>query len=138
PVILNPGTITAIFTTQVAQNPGQQGRMDFAVIGFPTQVRVNVQTSGTMVSALWAAQCNDPRVKPISNTWKQNLNAPTFGSANSSLTFNLSAGWGTITGDGDTSCHIVSANIPNTTGAGRQRGAMTPGELAFIHTGVPW
>ena len=132
---LNPGTITAIFTSQ---QPGNKGRMDFASIGFypkPVTVSIPIPTIAgavTSVSALWAAQCNDPRVKPISNTWKQNLNAPTLGLQNGSLTF---TGSGTISGDGDWSCHIVSAT-PNT--GGRQRGTMTPGEMAFIHTGAPW
>lgn len=137
PVTLNPGTITAIFTSQ---GVGNAGRMDYAVIGFPTVIKVNVPTTpGSQVSALWSAQCNDPRVKPISNTWKQNLGTPTLGQPNSSPTFNLSGGSGTLTGDGDMSCHTNnSVNIPNTSGFGRQRGSMTPGELAFIHTGVPW
>ncbi|MGD0059350.1 MAG: hypothetical protein ABSD58_08025 [Verrucomicrobiia bacterium] len=138
-VTLSGGTITAIFTTQVAQNPGQQGRMDFAVIPFSASKPVNIPTTGVQKPVLWASQCNDPRVKPINNTWVQNLGAPTLGAQNSVPAFNLTAGSGTITGDGDTSCHTNSVNlIPNTTGVGRQRGAMTPGELAFIHTGVPW
>ncbi len=138
-VTLSAGTITAIFTTQVAQNPGQQGRMDFAVIPFSASKPVNIPTTGVQKPVLWASQCNDPRVKPINNTWVQNLGATTLGAPNSVPAFNLTAGSGTITGDGDTSCHTNAVNlIPNTTGVGRQRGAMTPGELAFIHTGIPW
>jgi len=133
PVTLNAGTITAIFTSQ---QTGNKGRMDYAVIGLPQPIKINVPTGGNLFSALWAAQCNDPRVKPVSNTWKQNLGGPTLGAQNSAPTYNLSAGLGTIPGDGDTSCHVVSVN-PNTTG-GRQRGTMTPGEMAFIHTGIPW
>jgi Tfp pilus assembly protein PilX len=139
PVTLSGGTITAIFTTQKAQNPGQQGRMDFAFIGFSASKPVKIPTTGVQVPVLWASQCNDPRVKPVSDTWNwTQLPTPTLGKQNSPLAFNQSAGRNSIPGDGDPSCHIVSANIPNTTGAGRQRGAMTPGELAFIHTGVPW
>jgi hypothetical protein len=135
PVTLNAGTITAIFTSQPLGTTA--GRMDYAVVGFPTVIHINVPV-GTPVSARWSAQCNDPRVKPVSNTWKQSLAALAFGVQNTAPTFNQSAGSGTILGDGDSSCHTNAANLPNNSGVGRQRGSMTLGELAFIHTGVPW
>jgi Tfp pilus assembly protein PilX len=134
-VSLNPSTATATFS--------QNGTLtDYAVIGLTNStvytVPVGNNVLGQTVSAVWASQCDDPRVKPVSTDWQLDP-SPSLGSINSG-----SYNRGTVTtatslpADGDTSCHIVSVNLPNTTGSGRLRGAMTPGELAFIHTGVPW
>jgi hypothetical protein len=131
PVSLNAGLITAILTSSL-------GRMDFA------QIKMAFQANNTMKGAAptvltWSSQCNDPRVKPVNNDWTQNFGANTLGLQNSPNVLNMSAGnGGTLPGDGDISCHIVSANVPNSNLTGPQSGVMHPSELAYIHTGVPW
>ena len=124
---LNLGTITAIFT-------GQKGRIDYAQIPLPKKFLINIPLDGTVASASWAAQCNDPRVKPVSNNWLQNLNGvfSTLGASNSTLDPTVTTPGPTtpIQADGDYSCHIISGS--------NQQGTMSPGEMAYIHTGIPW
>jgi hypothetical protein len=87
----------------------------------------------------WVSACNDPRVKPVSNNWTPlRQGQETLGLPNT-YTTNMQVQTGSIQGDGDISCHVVSGNIPESllTGA-RDRGNMYPGEMSFIHTGVPW
>jgi hypothetical protein len=122
-VTLNPGSITAIFT-------GQNGRMDYAQILLPQRnLKLTIPPgAGGTTSIIWAAQCNDPRVKPVSNNWLQNALGvpPTLGTTNSTL--NMTVNTGGVAGDGDNSCHIVPGRT----------GMMYPGDLSYIHTGVPW
>jgi type II secretory pathway component PulK len=124
PAILTPGIATATFASPL-------GRMDYAQISLPT---AQGSVSATPLTLVWQAQCNDPRVKPISNTWSPiaNLLPNTLGFANTPFV-NTATGSGVIQGDGlnDISCHVVSTPT-------RQRGTMYPSELAYIHTGIPW
>jgi hypothetical protein len=134
---LNPGTITALLTSPLG------GRMDYAQIpmgpALLNQTLGSVTVASPTLSLVWQSQCNDPRVKPISNTWRQirNLQLNTLGLANSPLDMAGGNGTGTIPGDNgatpgvDISCHVVSTPT-------RQRGTMLPSELAYIHTGIPW
>ncbi len=127
-VTQNPGSFTAIFSSP-------QGRMDWAQATVPLTKSKSPLTSGSSLTS--AFQATDPRVKPsLSGNWSSiqpaQLNSPSPPTPTAS---SLSAGNGTLSGDGDMSCHVFSAN-PGTTG--RQRGQMYPSELAYIHTGVPW
>jgi hypothetical protein len=134
-ITLSPSTATATFSQS-------GGRTDYAVIGLTNNAVISVPVGGAGTFSFWAAQCNDPRVKPVSTDWHAD-SSPSIGSPNANP-YNLgtSGGSGGLLPDGDTSCHTYAANLTangvNLTGVGRQRGAMTPGELAFIHTGVPW
>jgi hypothetical protein len=120
---LGQGTVNAIFTSQKA-------RMDYAQIKFALpNIKGSISSSGsTTLSLSWASQCNDPRVKPVSTSWSQNPSGNTLGIVNSGM--DLTGGSGTIPGDGDISCHIISGS--------NHRGTMYPSELAYIHTGIPW
>jgi hypothetical protein len=122
------GGAAAIFTSPL-------GRMDYAQITFlPTPIPpappVAIPAAPATLTLVWQAQCNDPRVKPISTPWQQITNGlpNTLGTFNTSV--NMVMGSGTITGDGDISCHILSGS--------NHRGTMYPSELAYIHTGIPW
>ena len=128
-----PIIVTFNASTAVAIYSGQKGRMDYAQIPFTQHINPLVippfsGPGAVSTNFTWAAQCNDPRVKPISNTWLQNNGTSTLGLPNS--TTNMAVVTGVIQGDGDMSCHIISGS--------NQRGTMYPGELSYIHTGVPW
>lgn len=130
-VTLNPGSITAILSSP-------QGRIDYAQIKMtliPAKMKGSISSaSGGPLTLSWSSQCNDPRVKPISNSWVQNSGASTLGAVNSVSALDMSGGASAaLPGDGDMSCHIASVN-PGTAA----RGAMYPSDLAYIHTGVPW
>jgi hypothetical protein len=115
----NAGSLTAIFSST-------QGRMDWAQVPVPASA-LTITTSGSLTSA---SQCVDPRIKPsLSANWGS-IPASQLGSQNLPSAATLSQGNGSIIGDGDMSCHSWTT--------GRQRGTMCPGELAYIHTGIPW
>jgi hypothetical protein len=137
-VQLSGGTLKATFSSA-------QGRIDYALIPFFAQtVTFSPPYSSPATSNInWGSACNDPRVKPVSNNWTPvdaglGLNTNTLGGPNWPV-----LSWATVsTGispDGDTSCHIISGNIiSGNPGTVRDRWNMYPGELAFIHTGLPW
>jgi hypothetical protein len=124
----NPGSFTAIFSSP-------QGRMDWAQVTVPS---TNISLGSAGGSLTTAFQCTDPRVKPsLSANWAM-ISGSQLGSQTAPSLATLSAGTGSIIGDGDMSCHIFSANWPNTGTTGRQRGQIYPSELTYIHTGIPW
>ena len=131
-IITDPGNMMAIFD---ANNVGYGYRIDYAQIPLiSTQLVLDLGTllpkhAGSFsTNLLLAASCNDPRVKPVSNSWTPTPNG-TLNLAGPSPTVNYQTVSGVIRGDGDNSYHIS---------APPRRGTMYPGELAFIHTGVPW
>ncbi len=131
-IVLNSGTVTAIFRNQTS------GRIDYAVIPVTNYTLNNIDLKLTSLTNIsWISACNDPRVKPVSNTWTPSgvgavQGTATLGTSNTvGGILNYSVTTGGIQGDGDNSCHIVS-------GGTRDKGIMYPGELGFIHTGVPW
>ncbi|HVM62276.1 MAG TPA: hypothetical protein VMV72_15565 [Verrucomicrobiae bacterium] len=134
PVVVSPGSgpITAIFSSP-------QGRMDWAQANVPVSKAKVTVTLGSAGTLTWALQCTDPRIKPsLSGNWST-IPASQLGNQTLPSVSAMSQGNGTIIGDGDPSCHTVSVSpLPNTGTSGRQRGAMYPSELAYIHTGIPW
>ena len=132
-VVLNAVTVTAIFRNQTS------GRIDYAVIpvtNYTINIDAKIITSANPANVSWVSICNDPRVKPVSNNWTPSgggavqgtatLGAPNTGAGG----LNYTVTTGGIQSDGDPSCHIISGS--------RDRGVMYPGELSYIHTGVPW
>jgi len=132
-VILNSGAVTAIYYNNA-------GRVDYAIIpltNYAATVTIDA-TTGAVFSLSWVTACNDPRVKPVSNNWipqggGTNQGVDTLGSINTNtLNPQVTNTIGAISlpADGDFSCH--------TNAIARDRGTMYPGELSYIHTGVPW
>jgi hypothetical protein len=128
-VVLDAGTVLAILRNS-------SNRMDYAQIPVATyNLTIPAVSSTINTSISWRTACNDPRVKPVSNDWNPLAAGQpgTLGDGNSGTVFyGLTKVVKTfnIKGDGDSSCHEYWDK--------RDRGAMTPGELGFIHTGVPW
>lgn len=148
-VTLNPGIITAIYRVN------GQYRIDYAQIPLTNYtLNLNLGTlpyvNGTYTTNLnWTTLCNDPRVKPYSNIISNNWNptgggtargTPTLGFPNPGgvngldrqlITTNPAAPTVGLRADGDASCHTIGSPY-------RDQGTFYPGDLAFIHTGVPW
>ena len=150
-ITLLPSTVKAIY--RVNGGAGGWNRIDYALIPLTNYtMRLDLRTLLTAANNHtsttnfnWITACNDPRVKPISYNWNPVgvgavYGTGTLGGFNNGTVFyghtnaiTVPLGVVQFVSDGDQSCHT------NTTApVVRQRGTMYPGELAFIHTGVPW
>jgi hypothetical protein len=132
-ITLNLGVVTAVYSNSA-------GRFDYAIIPL-TNYSVTIDTTtGVVFNLNWVTACNDPRVKPVSNDWIpqgggltpgiDTLGGPNIGVINPQVINTNAAGTVFVPADGDFSCH--------TNAISRDRGTMYPGELSYIHTGVPW
>jgi len=133
---LNGGTITAVLKN------GTGNRLDYAWIPMTNHTFTVFKNSVFLsrpTNHWWVSACRDPRSRPVNRYWNPIGGGITFspgslGGFNHGTVFygatNIAPGaTAQLMGDGDYSCHTNIANLGTLTSVG---------ELAFIHTGVPW